>query len=114
MGPRKPEYVPSQPKMYPLGSARSLQGMIRIPIIPVITPPVLKLMSLGMVLEKSFAGDTVLAAMFTEREATTRPTSARTSVMGLLNLPSSTAGSQTDSPNTMADADVMMTPNAEN
>src|SRR5208283_3275511 len=114
MGPRKPEYVPSHPKMYPLGSARSLQGMIRIPIIPVITAPVLKLMSLGTVFEKSFAGDTVLAAMFTDKDATTRPTSARTRVMGLLNLPRSTAGSQMASPNTIADADVMMTPNAEN
>ena len=44
----------------------SFHGIINIPIRPVISPPVLKLMYFGAKLAKSFAGLTTFAAIFTE------------------------------------------------
>ena len=42
-----------------------------MPRMPVISPPVLKLIARGNALAKSLAGDTTLAAMFTASVATT-------------------------------------------
>src|SRR6266536_3448764 len=57
--------------MYPEASARSRHGCMRIPTSPVMSPPVLKLMRRGNAFAKSLAGETTLAAMFTDRVATT-------------------------------------------
>ncbi len=44
---------------------------MRIPIMPVINPPVRNEIHLGKAFAKSFAGETTLAAMFTASVATT-------------------------------------------
>lgn len=57
--------------------------MIKIPIIPVISPPVLKLMYFGARFAKSFAGLTTLAAIFTDTVAIPIPTKERIAVKNL-------------------------------
>jgi hypothetical protein len=58
--------------------------MIIIPIIPVISPPVLKLMYFGAKLAKSLAGLTTLAAIFTDTVAIPIPIRARMAVKNLI------------------------------
>src|SRR5216684_1117259 len=62
IGPSKLEYPTSQPKMYAWASLSSFQGIISTPMTPVIMPPVRKEMRHGLKFEKSFEGDTTLAA----------------------------------------------------
>lgn len=62
IGPGSAGYPTSQPKMYALKSPSSFQGIIKIPITPVIRPPVRNEMRRGFRLEKSFEGETTLAA----------------------------------------------------
>src|SRR5215475_2154422 len=52
--------------MYTWGSDSSRHGWIRIPITPVIRPPVRNDTNRGAMLEKSYDGDTTLAATFTD------------------------------------------------
>ena len=76
IGPSSAEYPMSQLKMYVSAVARNFHGIITMPSTPVITPPILKLISRGARLAKSFAGLTTFAAMFTEMVATATPNSA--------------------------------------
>src|SRR5215203_2750591 len=50
--------------MYAEASEYSFHGNMRTPTTAVMTPPVTKLIFRGFRLEKSLAGDTMLAAMF--------------------------------------------------
>ena len=63
LGPSYAEYPMSQLKMYTSGLASSFHGMMRIPTIPVITPPVLKEIHRGATCETSLAGLTTFAAI---------------------------------------------------
>ena len=60
---------------------------------PVSRPPRLKVMSRGNALAKSFAGETTLAAMFTERVATTTVNIEMATITGSVNFPTSSTGS---------------------
>ncbi len=62
----------------------SFQGIINIPIIPVISPPVLKLMYLGAKLAKSLAGLTTFAAIFTEIVAIAIPKRESNAIKNLI------------------------------
>ncbi len=53
--------------------SNSFQGIIRIPIIPVIRPPVLKLIYYGAKFAKSLAGLTTFAAILTDIVAIANP-----------------------------------------
>ena len=64
IGPRRAEYPTSHVKIYPLGSATSFHGWIRIPMMPVISPPIRNVILDGQRLAKSFAGLTTFAARF--------------------------------------------------
>lgn len=55
--------------MYSSGVAVSFQGMMTTPTTPVISAPVRKLTIFGARFARSYAGDTTLAAMFTETVA---------------------------------------------
>src|ERR1700693_2646131 len=94
MEPRPPEEPSSHVKMKPEACERSFQGCIRMPRIPVIRPPVLKLIHLGKALAKSFAGETTLAAMLTASVATAAVNLEETDTIGALNRPTSCTGSQ--------------------
>src|SRR5829696_4650736 len=96
--PKPPEYPTSQLKMYPLGSASSRHGWMRMPTIPVIRPPVLKLIHLGKALAKSLAGETTLAAILTASVATTAVNIEMAITRGWLNLAINLIGSQITSP----------------
>ena len=60
----------------------------------VITPPVRKLIRLGHKFEKSFAGDTTLAPMFTFKVASRIAINEITTAMGEWNRLSNCTGSQ--------------------
>lgn len=62
--------------MYSSGVSVSFHGMMRTPTTPVIRAPVRKLMNRGARFARSYAGDTTLAAMFTETVATSTVTRA--------------------------------------
>src|SRR5580700_1319538 len=98
MGPSSPEYPTSQPKMYELKSVRRRHGIIRIPITPVIRPPVRNEISRGLRFEKSFDGETTFAATLVFNVATSRAINAMVATIGWLNLPSRTTGSQIGAP----------------
>ena len=72
--------------------------MITMPMMPVIRPPVLKLIARGKALAKSFAGETTLAAMLTASVATTAVNIEIAMTNGSWNLPTSLIGSQIISP----------------
>lgn len=86
--------TPSQVKMYTCGSDSSRQGWIAIPITPVISPPVRKDTNRGAVLEKSYDGDTTLAATFTDIVARMTMTSPMTTAAVEENFVVSATGSQ--------------------
>src|ERR1041385_2677064 len=94
IGPRRAEYPTSHVKIYPLGSATSFQGWIRIPMIPVMSPPVRKPILEGQRLEKSFAGLTTFAARLVARGGRERAKGEIASTRGLVNLVMRTTGSQ--------------------
>src|SRR5215475_12018683 len=96
--------------MYALKSLRSFHGIMQIPITPVMSPPVRNEIRRGLRLEKSFDGDTTLAATLVFSVATSSATSATDATIGSLNRASSATGSQIASPNSTADADVTATP----
>src|SRR5262249_15938533 len=100
--------------MYPLGSANSFQGCMTMPKSPVISPPVRKVIQRGKALAKSLAGDTTLAAMFTDSVAITTVNMDIATIQGCWNLPTSTTGSHMDWPKIIGLADVIMTPMAAN
>ena len=60
--------------------ASSFQGIIMIPMMPVMRPPVLKLMYFGERFAKSLAGLTTFAAMFTDTVAMPMPIRERMDV----------------------------------
>src|SRR5713226_9539350 len=64
-GPSTAAYPPSQPKMNVLWLASSFQGIMATPMKQVMTPPVLNEILRGQRLEKSLAGETTLAPIFT-------------------------------------------------
>src|SRR5580698_5615188 len=110
MGPSRPEYPTSQPKMYELKSVSRRHGIIRMPTTPVIRPPVRNEISRGLRFEKSLDGETTLAATLVFRVATSSATNAMVATTGWLNLPSSATGSQMGAPKITAEADVTATP----
>src|SRR5271154_6743596 len=110
MGPSKPEYPTSQPKIYELKLVSNFHGIIITPTTPVIKPPVRNEISRGFKLEKSFDGETTFAATFVLSVATSSAISAMNATTGWLNLPSSVTGSQIASPNSTTDAEVTATP----
>src|SRR5215471_2575180 len=110
MGPSRAEHPISQPKMYELKSVINFQGIIRIPTQPVINPPVRNEIKLGRRLEKSFEGDTTLAATFVFSVAINNATSATKATNGCWNFPSRTTGSQIGWPKSTAEAEVTATP----
>src|SRR5437899_2657961 len=110
MGPNRAEHPTSQPKIYELKSVISFQGIIRMPTTPVINPPVRNEIRLGRRLEKSFDGETTLAATFVFSVAIISAIKATNATSGWLNFPSSTTGSQIGAPNSTADAEVTATP----
>jgi len=65
-----------------------------MPRMPVIRPPVLKLMRRGNMFARSLAGETTLAAMLTAMVATTTVNMEIAMMSGDVNLPTSTTGSQ--------------------
>ena len=67
---------------------------MRMPIRPVTRPPVRKLIQRGNALEKSFAGLTTLAAMFTDSVATTMVNMAMATSARLSKRPTRSTGSQ--------------------
>ena len=87
-----------------------------IPITAVISPPVRNEIWRGDRLEKSFDGDTTLAAMFVEIWAMTTMIIARTSSTGRSSSrrATSTTGSQIGSPNSAIVAAVTAMPMKEN
>ena len=94
MGPSKLLYAMSQVKMYPLGSAINFHGKIRMPMTPVMYPPILKSMRFGARLAKSFAGLTMLAAMFVASVLMATQIIATLTSNLLSKRPASTSGSQ--------------------
>src|SRR5690606_3114397 len=84
--------------------------MIRMPMMPVMRPPVLKSMRRGHMLAKSFAGETTLAAMLTEMVATMTVNIEMATTHTFWNSPTRATGSQWALPKTIADAEVMTTP----
>jgi hypothetical protein len=85
-----------------------------MPTRPVMSPPVLKVMKRGKAFAKSFAGETTLAAMFTDTVATTTVNIERATTTGDVKRPTSFTGSQIASPKMMTVALVMSTPMAAN
>src|SRR4029077_13043867 len=82
--------------------------------MPVISPPVRKLISFGITFEKSYEGLTMLAATLTDRVATASVKSAKITTSGLSNFEASTTGSQiallgSPPPKTTTVADVIST-----
>ncbi len=77
---------------------------------PVIRPPVRNEISRGFRLEKSFEGETTLAATLVFSVAISSAISATNATTGWLKRPSSATGSQIASPNSTTDADVTATP----
>src|SRR5215470_2016962 len=75
-----------------------------------MSPPVRKEIRLGRRFEKSFEGETTLAATLVFNVAISNATKATRATNGWLNFPSNTTGSQMGSPNKTADADVTATP----
>ena len=57
-----------------------------MPMMPVMSPPVRKLMWRGKALAKSLAGETTLAAMFTASVATTMVNMATATIQRLLEV----------------------------
>src|ERR1700754_400247 len=88
----------------------SFQGMIRMPMTPVINPPVLKLIRAGARFAKSLAGPTILAAILVASVDRATASMAKLTSSLLSNLPASTTGSQMVVPNMMVVADVTTTP----
>src|SRR5207249_817732 len=84
--------------------------MMAIPMIPVIMPPVLKLIPFGQRLEKSFAGETALAATFVVSVAMSKDIMEMRVTSGFWNLASRTTGSQIGSPKITTEAEVTATP----
>ena len=76
----------------------SFPGSIAIPTMPVMRPPVLKLIAPGLMLAKSFAGETTFAAMFTPRVATTTVNIATATSSRFSKRPTRSTGSQIASP----------------
>jgi hypothetical protein len=80
--------------MYTCGLASSRHGWMAMPMTPVISPPVRKLIRAGTTLEKSYDGLTVLAATLTDKVATRMANSANAITTGLRNFAVSSIGSQ--------------------
>src|SRR4029453_865546 len=93
-GPRTAAYPPSHPKMKVLWSASSFQGIIAIPRKQVITPPVLNDIRRGHRFEKSFAGDTTFAPIFTFSVASKIASKDNTTANGEWNRLNNWTGSQ--------------------
>ena len=89
-----------------------------MPIIPVIRPPVRNEISLGKALAKSLAGETTLAAIFTDRVATTTVNIEIATTTGCENCPTSLTGSHASAGfmfgNTIKAAEVIRMPIAAN
>ncbi len=81
-----------------------------MPIRPVSRPPVRKEMKRGKAFEKSLAGETTLAAMFTLKVATTMVNIAMATNARLSKWPTRSTGSQMAFPKIIAVAEVMTTP----
>ena len=97
-------------KMYPFGSATSFHGSRIIPSRPARIPPILKEILEGLRLEKSFAGETMFAAIFVVRVATIKARSPGITMSGRSNFANSTTGSQIGAPKTTIVALVVATP----
>src|SRR5580765_889101 len=110
IGPNSAEQPTSQPKIYALKSLSNFHGIIRMPTTPVINPPVRNEIRLGRRLEKSFDGETTLAATFVFSVAIISAIKATNATSGWLNFPSRTTGSQIGAPKRTADAEVTATP----
>ena len=80
--------------MYCDGSSRRRQGRMAMPRMPVMRPPVLKRIQRGNALEKSLAGETTLAAMFTASVATTTVNMETAMTTGARNCRANCIGSQ--------------------
>ncbi len=96
--PSSAEYPTSHVKMYPLGSDTRRHGWMRMPMTPVMYPPVRNEILLGHRLAKSLAGLTTLAAMLVASVARHSDASATTRSTGFLKRVRSTTGSQMVSP----------------
>src|ERR1700681_1024688 len=99
--------------MYALKSLSSFHGIMAMPRMPVMMPPVRKEMRRGFKLEKSLEGDTTFAATLVFNVANNNAISATEATTGWLKRPKSTTGSQIASPKITADADVTATPMKE-
>ncbi len=82
--------------------------------MPVMMPPVRKLMRFGHAFEKSYDGLTTLAATLVVSVASASAASMMIRANGLSSLPVSATGSQIASPNTITVADVVRTPTSGN
>jgi NCS1 family nucleobase:cation symporter-1 len=79
-------------------TAINFHGKMNMPIIPVISPPVLKLILLGARFAKSFAGLTIFAAMLVANVEIATAIIATVTKNLLSNFPARTKGSQIISP----------------
>ena len=86
--------MPSQVKMYACGLASSFHGKITMPTTPVISAPVRKLIAAARCWTGRKAGETTLAAMFTDRVATSTVTSAKEHERRCRTCAASATGSQ--------------------
>src|SRR5680860_1115550 len=109
IAPSSPPVEPSQVMTYICGFSSRRQGWMITAMTPVMTPPVLKLMSFGAIFEKSLAGLTMFAATFTDNVATVRAARPNRMTIGLENLPINWTGSQIALPNTTTLPEAMRT-----
>src|SRR5260370_9553186 len=96
--------------MYELKVPSSFQGIMRMPMQPVMSPPVRNEMRRGLRFEKSLDGETTLAATLVLSVAISRATSATSATAGWLNRPIKATGSQPASPKITNEADATATP----
>ena len=99
--------------MYALKSPSSFHGIINTPITPVISPPVRNEIRRGFRFEKSFEGDTTLAATLVFKVAIKSATRATNATKGRLKRSKSWTGSQIALPKITTDAEVTATPMKE-
>src|ERR1039457_1316699 len=109
MGPSSPEYPINQPKIYALKLPSSFQGIRSTPTIPVMMPPVRNEIRRGFRLEKSFDGETTLAATLVLRVAISSATRATDATTGRWKRPRRMTGSQIALPKITTEADVTAT-----
>src|SRR3954470_22411286 len=97
-GPRTAAYPPSQPKIKVRWFASNFHGIMATPAKQVITPPTLKVIRFGHKLEKSLAGETTFAPIFTFRVASRRARREITTATGEWKRLRSCTGSQIAEP----------------